>query len=160
VLFHDLACVKPERYYCCLHMHAVTGAIFDVVDSFNGDTGAWTTAQLSFARSSLAAASLGSISIFAGGSNWGVFWHKDEILEREFLMFKISPRSLVYLFSYFLLLVCLLVCLFVCLFVCFFVCLFVLMCVLCCAVPCLGLCSPREVLLSSHARRRSFFNDH
>jgi hypothetical protein len=118
-------------------MYAVTGAIFDVVDSFNGDTGAWTTAQLSFARSSLAAASLGNISIFAGGSNWGVFWHKDEIPEREFLMFKISPRCLVSLFPCFLvsLFSCLLVvCFLVLFFTCFLVYLFV--CVDVCAVLC------------------------
>jgi hypothetical protein len=103
-----LARDNPEMYCCCLYMHAVTGTIFDVVDSFNGDTGAWTTAQLSFARSSLAAASLGNISIFAGGSYWGVFWHTDDVPKREFLIMTISPPVflfpcfLVFLFAFFL----------------------------------------------------------
>ncbi len=39
-----------------------------VVDVYNGTTGAWSTAQLSVARGYLAAASVGNVALFAGGS--------------------------------------------------------------------------------------------
>ncbi len=39
----------------------------NVVDVYNGATGAWSTAQLSVARSNLAAASVGNVAFFAGG---------------------------------------------------------------------------------------------
>ncbi len=42
---------------------------FNVVDVYNGATGAWSTAQLSVARTGLAAASVGNVALFAGGSN-------------------------------------------------------------------------------------------
>ena len=52
-----------------------------VVDVYNGTTGAWSTAQLSVARGYLAAASVGNVALFAGGSNnsallWreGIIW--------------------------------------------------------------------------------------
>ena len=48
------------------------GASFNVVDVYNSATGAWSTAQLSVARSSLAAASVGNVAIFAGGWTAGV----------------------------------------------------------------------------------------
>jgi hypothetical protein len=50
-----------------------TAAGFDlnVVDVYNGATGAWSTAQLSVANSNLAAASVGNVAFFAGGSNSG-----------------------------------------------------------------------------------------
>ena len=40
----------------------------DVVDVYNSATGAWSTAQLSVARCGIAAASVGNVVLFAGGS--------------------------------------------------------------------------------------------
>ena len=48
---------------------ATAGPYSNVVDVYNGATGAWSTAQLSVARSSLAAASVGNVALFAGGYN-------------------------------------------------------------------------------------------
>jgi hypothetical protein len=39
----------------------------NVVDLYNSATGTWSTAQLSVARSGLAAASVGNVALFAGG---------------------------------------------------------------------------------------------
>ena len=46
---------------------AVGGTPSNVVDVYNGATGAWSTAQLSVARDYLAAASVGNVALFAGG---------------------------------------------------------------------------------------------
>jgi hypothetical protein len=43
------------------------GGIFNVVDLYNSASGTWSTAQLSAARSGLAATSVGNVAIFAGG---------------------------------------------------------------------------------------------
>ena len=43
------------------------GSSSNVVDVYNSATGSWSTAQLSVARSSLAAASVGNVALFAGG---------------------------------------------------------------------------------------------
>ncbi len=48
-------------------MCAAAGASSNVVDLYNSTTGAWSTAQLSASRHSLAAASVGNFAIFAGG---------------------------------------------------------------------------------------------
>jgi hypothetical protein len=48
---------------------ATADANSNVVDVYNGATGAWTTAQLSVARCSLAAASVGNVALFAGGGS-------------------------------------------------------------------------------------------
>ena len=40
----------------------------NAVDLYNGASGTWSTAQLSVARSSLAATSVGNVAIFAGGT--------------------------------------------------------------------------------------------
>ncbi len=53
---------------CCL-MRSTAGAHYRVVDVYNGNTGAWSTAQLSVARSYFAAASVGNLALFAGGSD-------------------------------------------------------------------------------------------
>jgi hypothetical protein len=53
---------------CCL-MRSTAGAYSRVVDVYNGNTGAWSTAQLSVPRMSLAAASVGNLVLFAGGFN-------------------------------------------------------------------------------------------
>ena len=50
-------------------MRATAGAVSNVVDVYNGTTGAWSTAQLSVARGYLAAASVGNVALFAGGYN-------------------------------------------------------------------------------------------
>jgi hypothetical protein len=42
---------------------------FNAVDLYNGASGTWSTAQLSVARSWLAATSVGNLAIFAGGSD-------------------------------------------------------------------------------------------
>ena len=39
----------------------------NAVDLYNGASGTWSTAQLSEARGQLAATSVGSVAIFAGG---------------------------------------------------------------------------------------------
>jgi len=79
-----------EMVYCCVHvlfsrvlryygsvcpatdsslMRATAdGVTSDVVDVYNGATGAWSTAQLSVARFNVAAASVGSLALFAGGA--------------------------------------------------------------------------------------------
>ena len=57
----------------CRLMRATAGgtsnacAYSNAVDLYNSATGAWSTAQLSVARWSLAAASVGNVAIFAGG---------------------------------------------------------------------------------------------
>ena len=40
----------------------------NAVDLYNSASGTWSTAQLSLARSSIAAISVGNVAIFAGGS--------------------------------------------------------------------------------------------
>jgi hypothetical protein len=49
----------------------------NVVDVYNGATGVWTTAQLSVARSNLAATSVGNVALFAGGSPAGALLYKE-----------------------------------------------------------------------------------
>jgi hypothetical protein len=46
---------------------ASTGSYTREIDLFDSQTGKWTTAQLSVARYTLAAASIGHIALFAGG---------------------------------------------------------------------------------------------
>ncbi len=48
-------------------MRATADAYSDVVDLYDSGTGRWSTAQLSQARSGLAATSVGTVAIFAGG---------------------------------------------------------------------------------------------
>ena len=43
------------------------GGSSNAVDLYNGASGTWSTAQLSVARSYLAATSVGNVAIFAGG---------------------------------------------------------------------------------------------
>ncbi len=50
-------------------MRATADGVSNVVDVYNGTTGAWSTAQLSVARDNLAAASVGNVALFAGGYN-------------------------------------------------------------------------------------------
>ncbi len=51
----------------CRLMRATADTYLNAVDLYNSATGAWSTAQLSVARSRLAAASVGNVAIFAGG---------------------------------------------------------------------------------------------
>ncbi len=51
----------------CHLMRATAVAWSNAVDLYNSITGAWSTAQLSEARSDFAAASVGNVAIFAGG---------------------------------------------------------------------------------------------
>ncbi len=50
----------------------------NVADLYNSATGAWSTAQLSVARSALAAASVGNLAIFTGGG-----YNRSALLCRE-----------------------------------------------------------------------------
>jgi hypothetical protein len=54
---------------CASLMPYAAGILYkNVVDIFNGMSGAWSTAALSVARYALAATSLQNLAIFAGGS--------------------------------------------------------------------------------------------
>ena len=57
------ACILTFSSLIC----ATAGERLDVVDLYNASTGAWSTARLSVARMSLAAASVGNVALFAGG---------------------------------------------------------------------------------------------
>jgi hypothetical protein len=48
-------------------MCTAAGDNTDVVDLYNSGTKSWSTAKLSFPRSQLAAASVGTVAVFAGG---------------------------------------------------------------------------------------------
>jgi hypothetical protein len=74
-------------------MHAFAGAT-SAVDMYNSVTGAWTTAQLSVARHSLAATSVGNMALFAGGVQQGALWPRDETLEGGLLVFVSDVFSL------------------------------------------------------------------
>ena len=52
----------------CFLMRATADVDYsDVVDLYDSGTGRWSTAQLSVARESLSATSVGTVAIFAGG---------------------------------------------------------------------------------------------
>ena len=59
----------PATAFCL--MRSTAGSSTIATDVYNGATGAWSTAQLSFARCYLAAASVGNAALFAGGGNTG-----------------------------------------------------------------------------------------
>jgi hypothetical protein len=59
--------VCPATASSLMRAAADAHVIYDVVDVYNGATGAWTTAQLSVARWNLVAASVGNVALFAGG---------------------------------------------------------------------------------------------
>ncbi len=58
-------------------MHGTAGGSSNAVDVYNSATGAWSTAQLSVARGGLAAASVGNVALFAGGSITSVLLCRD-----------------------------------------------------------------------------------
>jgi hypothetical protein len=51
-----------------MRANADTYDVVNVVDLYDSGTGRWSTAQLSQARQSLSATSVGTVAIFAGGS--------------------------------------------------------------------------------------------
>ncbi len=65
-----VACVCTAS--ACHLMRDTAGGASNAVDLYNSATRAWSTAQLSVARSYLAATSVGNVAIFAGGNNVGV----------------------------------------------------------------------------------------
>ena len=62
----------------CFLMHTTSGGFSNVTDLYDGNTGKWSTAQLSVARAGLAATSVGSVAIFAGGGPFykGAYYFK------------------------------------------------------------------------------------
>jgi hypothetical protein len=54
---------------CCLTRATAGGILSNAVDLYNSATGTWSTAQLSVPRNYLAAASVGSVALFAGGDS-------------------------------------------------------------------------------------------
>ena len=50
-------------------MRVTAGGQSNAVDLYNSASGTWSTAQLSVARHSLAATSVGNVAIFAGGES-------------------------------------------------------------------------------------------
>jgi hypothetical protein len=54
----------------------IAGGASDAVDIYNSSTGTWSTARLSVARHSLAATSVGNLSLFAGGEKSGTMFSK------------------------------------------------------------------------------------
>ncbi len=52
-------------------MTFTAGGVSSAVDLYNSASGTWSTAQLSVARTSIAAISVGNVAIFAGGSTGG-----------------------------------------------------------------------------------------
>ena len=61
----------------CRLMRATAGAGSNAVDLYNSATGAWSTAQLSVARSGLAATSVGNVAVFAGGQASSALWCRE-----------------------------------------------------------------------------------
>jgi hypothetical protein len=59
--------VCPETASSVMRATAVGTGFTNVVDVYNGTTGAWSTAELSVRRSWLAAASVGNVVLFGGG---------------------------------------------------------------------------------------------
>jgi hypothetical protein len=55
------------------------GSKSSFVDVYNSNTGAWSLAQLSVARGSIAAASVGSLALFAGGFDGSALLWKDDV---------------------------------------------------------------------------------
>ena len=61
-------------------MRSAAGTVVvSVVDVYNGNTGAWSTAQLSVARCYIATASTRNVALFAGGSDGSALLWKDVV---------------------------------------------------------------------------------
>jgi hypothetical protein len=67
----DLSVFHSFAFYAaaCSLTRATAGTPSNVVDLYNGATGAWSTAKLSLGRWGLAATSVGNVALFAGGLN-------------------------------------------------------------------------------------------
>ena len=65
-----VACVCAAAACRLMRDTAVVG-MTNAVDLYNSATGTWSTAQLSVARYSLVATSVGNVAIFAGGNTGG-----------------------------------------------------------------------------------------
>jgi hypothetical protein len=79
--------VMSLLWYFCVLMRANAAYPSSAVDVYSSATGVWTTAQLSAARSDLAATSIGNVALFAGGFAGSAFWCRDEMLEEGLLAF-------------------------------------------------------------------------
>ncbi len=68
---HGYLCLGMPCWSDCFLMRATadTGYPSNVVDLYDSGTGRWSTAQLSQARVTLSATSVGTVAIFAGGYN-------------------------------------------------------------------------------------------
>jgi hypothetical protein len=64
---------------CFLTRSAAGRGTSGVVDIYNSVTGAWSTAVLSVARFALAAASVGNVALFAGGTTGGALLCKEHV---------------------------------------------------------------------------------
>ena len=62
-----LCCAHVWLASTCFLMRSTADLPSSVVDVYNSDTGAWSTAQLSVARVWFGATSVGSVALFAGG---------------------------------------------------------------------------------------------
>lgn len=60
---------------------AAGDSYFNTVDVYDSETGKWSTARLSVARSEFSATSLGKIAVFAGGSLDSA-WSANELVAR------------------------------------------------------------------------------
>ena len=67
-------------------MRATADGPSNVVDVYNGLTGAWSTAQLSVARQDLAAASVGNVALFAGGATGSALLCREGGVRLHFLL--------------------------------------------------------------------------
>ena len=63
----DFGTLASARYVTIF----IAGGASDAVDMYNSTTETWSTARLSVARHSLAATSVGNLSLFAGGEKSG-----------------------------------------------------------------------------------------
>ncbi len=55
-------------------MRATAEGYSDVVDFYDSGTGRWSTARLSQGRRGLSATSVGTVAMFAGGTNGKLLW--------------------------------------------------------------------------------------
>jgi hypothetical protein len=62
-----LCCERVWLASTCFLMRSTADLPSSVVDVYNGNTGAWSTAQLSVARVWFGATSFGNVALFAGG---------------------------------------------------------------------------------------------
>ena len=61
-------CFSSRLRFCSSLTYLDSGNFFTLVDIYNISSATWSTAQLSVARSALAATCVGNTAVFAGGS--------------------------------------------------------------------------------------------